>query len=163
MTTQDLLEGKKVLVVDDEPDVLETLEELLSVCRVVKASSFASAKACLEREPFDLAILDIMGVNGYELLAICNRKNLTAVMLTSHALTPENIIQSFKLGAASFVPKDRIAHIAVFLRDVLEAKQRGDHLWSKWVARLGDDYWSQKFGPGWKEKDNKFWRAHKYL
>ena len=27
-----LLDGKKILVVDDEPDVLESLEELLSMC-----------------------------------------------------------------------------------------------------------------------------------
>ena len=43
MANSDLLEGKKVLIVDDEPDVLATLEELLSMCSVVKASSFDEA------------------------------------------------------------------------------------------------------------------------
>jgi len=32
-----LLEGKRVLIVDDEPDVSETLEGLLSICEVKKA------------------------------------------------------------------------------------------------------------------------------
>jgi DNA-binding NtrC family response regulator len=163
MTKQDLLAGKRILAVDDEPDVLETLEDLLSMCEVVSASSFEKAKAYLETESFDLAVLDIMGVNGYELLAICNRKNITAVMLTSHALTVENIIKSFKLGAASFIPKDRIADITVFLNDILDAKQRGEHLWSRWAARLGEVYWEQKFGPNWKERDKKFWGEFKYL
>jgi len=31
---ENLLEGKKLLIVDDEPDVLDTLEELLPMCRV---------------------------------------------------------------------------------------------------------------------------------
>src|SRR3989339_595586 len=125
MEGKDLLEGKKILVVDDEPDILETLEDLLSMADVVKAQSFESAKALLEGSKFDLAILDIMGVNGYELLSICNRKNIAAVMLTSHALTPENIMKSFKMGAASFIPKDRISDIPVFLNDVLDAKAQG--------------------------------------
>jgi DNA-binding NtrC family response regulator len=163
MREQDLLAGKRVLLVDDEPDILATLEDLLSTCDVVKASSFEEAKAHLDTSKFDLAVLDIMGVNGYELLAICNRKNITAVMLTSHALTPQNIVQSFKSGAASFIPKDRIADITVFLTDVLEAKQKGEHFRGRWTARLGEAYWEQKFGPGWKDKDNKFWREFSNL
>ena len=35
-----LLDGKRILIVDDEPDVLETLEDLLYICDVVKASNF---------------------------------------------------------------------------------------------------------------------------
>ena len=40
MSDSSLLDGKKILIVDDEPDVLEVLEELLSMCEVVKASTF---------------------------------------------------------------------------------------------------------------------------
>jgi|OpeIllAssembly_1097287.scaffolds.fasta_scaffold298020_2 DNA-binding NtrC family response regulator len=158
MSKQDLLKGKRVLIVDDEPDVLATLEDLLSMCDVVKASSFEEAKTVLDTRELDLAVLDIMGVNGFELLALCKRKNITAVMLTAHALTPQNIVQSFKSGAASFIPKDRIADIPVFLTDVLEAKEKGEHFWARWTARLGESYWEKKFGPGWKDTDNKFWR-----
>ena len=32
-----LLNGKRVLIVDDEPDVLDTLEDLLPMCSVTKA------------------------------------------------------------------------------------------------------------------------------
>jgi DNA-binding response OmpR family regulator len=75
MDTRDkILEGKRILVVDDEPDVLDTLEDLLSMCEVVKASSFEKAKSLLESGPFDFAILDIMGVNGYDLLDIATKK-----------------------------------------------------------------------------------------
>jgi CheY-like chemotaxis protein len=99
MTSENRLDGKKILVVDDEPDVLETLEELLSMCDVSKASSFEEAKKLLEFEYFDLAILDIMGVDGFELLEIARERDVIAVMLTAHALSPENIVKSYKEGA----------------------------------------------------------------
>ena len=38
------LEGKKILIVDDERDVLETIEELLSMCKLVKAATFEEGK-----------------------------------------------------------------------------------------------------------------------
>ena len=51
-----LLKGKRILIVDDEPDVLESLEELLSMCEIVKASRFDEAKELLESVYFDMAI-----------------------------------------------------------------------------------------------------------
>jgi len=63
MSDQTLLDYKRVLIVDDEPDVLETLEQLLPMCDVVRASNFEEAKALLETQYFDMAILDIMGVS----------------------------------------------------------------------------------------------------
>ena len=70
MAEKDLLEGKRILLVDDEPDVLDTLEDLLPMCETVKASNFNAAKDYLESEHFDMAVLDIMGVEGYDLLEI---------------------------------------------------------------------------------------------
>ncbi len=70
----DLLNNKRVLVVDDEVDVLETIEDLLSMCQVVKASTFAEAKKHLDNRVFDIAILDIMGVDGYRLLEIADQE-----------------------------------------------------------------------------------------
>ena len=108
---ESVLEGKKVLIADDEPDVLETLEELLSMCKVVKASTFEEGKKQLETQSFDFAILDIMGIDGYKLLDIAVDKDITALMLTAHALTPQDTVRSFKGGAASYVPKDEISRV----------------------------------------------------
>jgi DNA-binding response OmpR family regulator len=88
MDEESLLKGKKILVVDDEPDILETLEELLYMSDVTKASTFEEAKKLLETRPFDIAILDIMGVGGFYLLGIANREKVIGVMLTAHALSP---------------------------------------------------------------------------
>jgi len=151
MGKEGLLSGKRVLVVDDDLDVLETIEELLSTCRVEKASTFEKAKDLLENQDFDIAILDIMGVRGYELLRICNTKGIMGVMLTANAMTPENVKKSFEEGAASFLPKEEMSRIPVFLEDILEAKEKGKSLWWRWFDRLAD-YFDSKFGPDWQEK-----------
>jgi DNA-binding NtrC family response regulator len=152
-----LLKGKKVLLVDDEPDVLETLEELLSMCQLVKASSFDEAKECLENQVFDLAILDIMGVDGYTLLEIAIQKKVIAVMLTAHALSPKDTVKSFRGGAAYYIPKDRMKDMVMYLTDILEAKEKGERFWWRWLDRFGS-YYDRKFGPDWKKGDEEFWR-----
>ena len=161
MTSKNRLGGKKILIVDDEPDVLETLEELLHMCEVVKASNFEDAKGLLDFEYFDLAILDIMGVDGFELLEIARERNVIAVMLTAHALSPENIVKSYKEGAASYLPKEEMANIATFLEEILEAKEKGKHFWWRWLDRWGT-YYDKKFGEDWRDKDKEFWDKFRY-
>lgn len=152
-----LLNGKKVLIVDDEPDVLDVLEELLPMCRVVKATSFEQAKVLLESKDFDIAILDIMGVDGYGLLDIAIRRNVTAVMLTAHAFTPENLMRSIKDGAASYIPKDELSNIVDFLNDVLKAKREGKSPWEPWQDRLPSSYFERRWGAAWQDSNKEFW------
>lgn len=160
MTRGNLLEGKRVLIVDDEPDVLETLQALLSMCHISKASGFEEARELLQQEEFDIAILDIMGVDGYGLLDIANTRKVIAVMLTAHALSPEETVKSFKKGAAFYVPKDKMSEIVLFLNDVLEAQERGKNTWERWLGRF-NAYYEKLFGPDWKDHDKEFWK--KYL
>ena len=132
MKEEPRLEGLKVLIVDDEPDVLDSLVELLPMCDLVRASNFEEAKELLENMYFDLAILDIMGVDGYELLKIATKRSVIAVILTAHALSPENIVKSYKEGAGLFIPKEKMAYITTYLNDILEAKEKGRSLWWRW-------------------------------
>ena len=151
MEKTERLTGKRILIVDDEPDVVQTLKELLSMCDVVGALDFETAQALLEKEPFDMAILDIMGVEGYDLLKIANQKGVVAVMLTAHGLSPQNVMRSYEGGAASYVPKDEMAKIATYLNDVLEAKEKGKSTWWRWFDRFAD-YFDKKFGPDWQKR-----------
>ena len=155
------LEGKNILIVDDEPDVLETLTELLSMCRVVEASTFEEAEKLLETEHFDLAVLDIMGVDGYRLLEIAVKKKVIPVMLTAHALSVKDTVKSFKKGAASYVPKEEMTNIAVYLNDILEAREKGKNAMERWFERLSSFY-DKKFGPDWQKDDKEFWEKFKY-
>jgi len=156
MEKNNLLDGKRILVVDDEPDILESLEELLAKCEVVKASSFEAARDLIEQEQFDLVILDIMGVSGYDLLNLATGKDMTAVMLTAHALTPENIVKSYREGAAYFLPKEEMINITSFLEEILEAKQKGRSTWDNWLDRLAV-YCDRTFGAKWQDTDKDFW------
>jgi len=156
------LSGMRVLVVDDEPDVIETLEELLSMCTVLKASSFKEAERLLREAPVDLTILDIMGVNGYAILEIARQMNIPAVMLTAHAVSPDHAMKSYKGGAASYVPKQEIKRIVTFLEDVLEAQKEGRDPWWRWLARLGS-FWKKEFTGEWQKQNSEFWDKIKKL
>jgi DNA-binding NtrC family response regulator len=156
MSNIELLDYKRVLIVDDEPDVLDTLEELLPMCDVAKALTFDEAKQLLETEYFDIAILDIMGVDGYRLLEIAIKRNVIPVMLTAHALSPESFAKSYKEGAASYVPKEEMGNITTYLNDILEAKEQGKSVWWRWLDRLGA-YFDKKFGANWQKEDEELW------
>ena len=161
MAETELLDGKRILLVDDEPDVLDTLEDLLPMCETVKASNFKAAKEFLETRYFDMTILDIMGVEGFQLLGIANQREVAAVMLTAHALSPDNIVKSYKEGAASYLPKEEMVNIVSFLNDILEAKEQGKSTWGRWYDRLGS-FFEKKFGEDWQKDEKDFWKNFPY-
>ena len=150
-----VLDGKRILIVDDEPDILETLVEILDMCLVDSAPNFETAQKFLNKNRYDLAILDIMGVRGYELLELANARNIPALMLTAHAVSPDNLVKSIKGGAQSYIPKDKISEIAVYIADILEPRERS----ADWLEKL-EPYFDKKFGEGWKEKDREFWDVY---
>ena len=156
MKSEKVIAGKYVLIVDDEQDVLDTLVEYLDMCRLDTASSFGEAKKLLEENQYDIAVLDIMGVDGFELLKIANSRNIPAVMLTAHALSSDNLKRSAEEGAAYYAPKDKISEIAAFLADVFEAIDEGISPWEKFLFRL-DRYFNKKFhGTDWRKKLEKY-------
>lgn len=160
MQKDDILKGKRILVVDDEPDVLESLMEILNRCSLDTAPDFETAVNLLERQKYDLAILDIMGVNGYDLLALTTEKGVPTLMLTAHALSPDNLVTSLKKGASAYVPKDKISDIEIFLEDILEDQGAGLKRIGRWFSRL-EPFFEKKFGKYWKEKsDPEFWEKY---
>jgi len=153
MTSESPLKDKVVLVVDDEPDVLETVAEELDMCLVHKAGDYDTALQYLLSYTYDIVILDIMGVRGFELLKNAVSRGFPTVMLTAHALSPESLKKSIKLGAVSFLPKEKTSELTSFLEDVVLG--RGKPVWQKLFDRLGN-YFNRRFGPDWKEKDKFF-------
>jgi DNA-binding NtrC family response regulator len=126
------------------------------MCDVVTASNFKDAQDNLQTQYFDITVLDIMGVEGYDLLEIANKKGVPAVMLTAHALSPENMVKSYKEGAASYLPKEEMVNIASFLNEILEAKEKGKNTWSRWYDRMGS-FFEKRFGKDWQKTDEEFW------
>ena len=160
MDPKKILKGKIVLIIDDEKDILDSLTELLSSCKIDRASSFEKAKDLLEEYDYDIAVLDIMGVRGFELLEIANKRKIPALMLTAHALNEESLKKSVEDGAAYFVPKEEMSKIAVFVADVLEAKEKNQNPWVRWFKRLGSFYDRKFSGPNWREQHLEFWEKY---
>ena len=162
MDPKKYLKGKRVLLVDDEVDVLDFLTELLDMCKLDRATNYAEAKALLETNYYHIVVLDIMGVRGYDLLEIANKKDIPALMLTAHAISKDNLKKSFEKGAAYYVPKDEISKLDIFLVDILEARDKNKNVWVKWYERLSG-FCDRRFGPNWKDEDPEFWdRILKY-
>jgi CheY-like chemotaxis protein len=150
---QSLLKDKLILAVDDEPDVLEMASEFLEGCTLHKASDYDTALQLLMTYGYDIVILDIMGVRGFDLLKLSVTKGFPTVMLTAHALSPEALKKAIKLGAVSFLPKEAIPDLRSHLEDIVLGA--GKPVWQKVFKRIGG-FFDKRFGPDWKEKDRFF-------
>lgn len=146
----DILKGKTILAIDDEPDVLEVVKEQLDESDVVTATDFESAKKLIENRQFDLVILDIMGVNGFELLELCTARRLPAAMMTARATDIRSINRSMKLGAVSFLPKEELGSLNELTAEILQELEEGRSHWHKLFKRLGPLF-KERFGIVWED------------
>ena len=65
----------------------------------------------------------------------------------------KHVVKSIKLGAVTFLPKEKMSDLKEFLEDVVLGG--GKPIWKKLFDRMGD-YFNRKFGPDWKEKGRFF-------
>jgi CheY-like chemotaxis protein len=144
----EVLKDRVVLVVDDEADVVETIAELLGGCLVRTAGDYPTALQSLMSYTYDVVILDVMGVNGLELLKVAVRRGFPAVVLTAHAVSPQVLKKSIQYGAVCFLPKERMDELPSFLQEVVQ----GRPVWRRLFARMGRLF-EDRFGAGWKERD----------
>lgn len=156
MQEKSYLAGKRILAVDDEPDILESIEDILKDSRVDCAGDYESASEKLKNNRYDLVVLDIMGVNGLKLLDEAVDRNFPAVMLTAHAMDPETLMKCIRRGAISYLPKETLPELNELLTAIFKAHEEGEPPWKLLFERLGH-FFDERFGPGWKDKDKKFW------
>jgi DNA-binding response OmpR family regulator len=156
MAHSDIWKDKLVLAVDDEEDILDTIRDALpSDCTLHTATTFEQARELLASYSYDLVILDIMGVRGFDLLRIATLRELPAVMLTAHALNPEALKKSIELGARAYLPKDVLSSLVPFLEDVLKLSYQS--MWKKALDHLGTLF-NEKFGSDWRKSEETFWK-----
>jgi CheY-like chemotaxis protein len=159
-----ILNGKAILAVDDEADVLSILEEeILRVapkCRFEKASTYEEAVKKLESQNYDVVVLDIMGVRGFDLLELAVKKNLRVAMLTAHALTPEALKRSFEMKARAYLPKEKLGEVVPFLEDVLKYEYLPG--WKRLMKKL-EAYFNTKWGEYWQKAEERFWEDFKKM
>ncbi|MBW2437762.1 MAG: response regulator, partial [Deltaproteobacteria bacterium] len=126
---ESLLKGKHILAVDDEEDILETIADLLDESVIDSARDYESASQKIKKGRYDLVILDIMGVNGLQLLEESVDREIPAVMLTAHAVSRETHMESIQKSAISYLPKEKLSELDDLLNAILGAYQRGEPPW----------------------------------
>jgi CheY-like chemotaxis protein len=161
--TTDRIIGLRILAVDDEPDILETIVDVLDGATVDCARTYQEAMSLLNLDltglMYDLAVLDIMGVDGMALLDETAKRKIPTVMLTAHAMNPDTLKASISGGALSYLPKEELANLAEHISDVLEAIERGQSTWERLFNRLGN-FFEKAFAPGWRSNDPDFWASY---
>ena len=99
-----------ILVIDDEAEIRESLELLLSSegYSVTSAETGESGLARLEQEPYDLLLLDVSlpGRNGLDLLRDIRQRDphLPIVLITAYG-SIDMARQAFKSGAQDYITK----------------------------------------------------------
>lgn len=154
--SESILKGKKILVVDDEKDILETIEDILDQAQIETATDFETALEMIRNNRYDLAILDIMGVNGLELLEETVSKEIPTIMLTAHAVNKDTLIASIRRGAIAYLPKETLSDLDELLERLLTAQKKGAPPW-KLVFEELTDFFDKRFGADWKNDDLDFW------
>lgn len=161
MVSSDILAGKRILAVDDEPEILEIVRESLDECEVATAGSFEEAEKAIAQSQFDLVILDIMGVRGFDLLEKCGERDMPAVMLTAHAIDVESLNKSLRLGAVSFLPKEELVRLPELVAEILEGLEAGRSHWAKLFKRLGP-FFKERLGVVWEDLEKPPFPKHFY-
>ncbi len=99
-----------VLVIDDEPNIRQTLAICLEGfgCKVEQAATGAAATDALRRQPFDLAFCDLrLGAeSGLDLLPrlLAERPGLEVIIITAYA-TVDTAVEAMRRGAKDYLPK----------------------------------------------------------
>ncbi len=129
---------KTIHIVEDEPDIRETLAYNLSQ-EGFKVSEFSDAESCLDKiqkKKPDLLILDLMlpGMSGLDLCkqirADKSLQNLAIIMLTAKGEEVDRII-GFELGADDYVTKpfsvrELILRVKVILKKQNDAAENNE-------------------------------------
>jgi CheY-like chemotaxis protein len=151
------LTGMRILAVDDEPDVLETIVDVLDEADVDTATDYRSGSLKLVQGDYDLAVLDIMGVDGLRLLEEAVDLGVPAVMLTAHALSEETLQQAVKKGAVAYLPKEELVTLDETLKQLIDMGRQGKSPWRVVSSRLGR-FFGQHFGPTFTDREEAFWK-----
>jgi signal transduction histidine kinase len=126
--------SKRVLVVDDDPDIRSVLEDRLSAhgYEVVSAADGSAALTALDHGTFDLVLLDVElpGTKGLSILSHIHHtwSHLPVIMMTGHG-SISLAVQAMKEGAADFMTKPLdLYQLDLLIPKALERKELSDEV-----------------------------------
>ena len=123
------MESAKILVVDDDPDILAVLDELLTKegHQVTTCAAGAAAIAAGRAEPFDVIVTDIRlpDVDGLTVLRTFQEISPDAAVIVTTAFgTVETAIHAIKAGAYDYIPKPfKLDEVRIVVGRALERKR----------------------------------------
>jgi len=139
------LAEERILVVDDEPDILSILVYQLSRegFRVSTAVNGQSAITAAVADPPDLLVLDLMlpVVDGYEVLKTLRRHERTAsvpILLLTARREEEDRVRGFEYGADDYVTKPFSARELGLRVKALLRRSRAEPVTQSHMLRVGD-------------------------
>jgi response regulator RpfG family c-di-GMP phosphodiesterase len=105
-----MIEGSKILLVDDSPEIIEVLGDFFALngCQVHKAYNGSQALEILGKKDIEVVILDVNlpDVNGVVLLdTIKVNAPAAAVIMATGFYDPNFIVDAMKKGASDFLMK----------------------------------------------------------
>lgn len=110
---------KKILIVDDYPDILEGLSYVLKDhYEVTTAGNLTEAKKEVSNTVFDVICSDyaMPDGTGLELLEFCRREKFSMLFILMSAMREERIVTEAKLHGAVFMEKTD-SDLISFLRE----------------------------------------------
>jgi len=123
------MEAAKILVVDDDPDIVAVLDELLRkeghqvTTRVAGNEAIAAGRD----EQFDVVVVDIRlpDVDGLTVLRAFQETSPDAAVIVTTAFgTVETAIQAIKTGAYDYIPKPfKLDEVRIVVQRALERKR----------------------------------------
>jgi CheY-like chemotaxis protein len=119
---------QKILILDDEQDLLEIYQEILarlpSQPEIRTASNGHDAIAMLENEPFALLLVDLNmpQMDGFQVLAIVRRRfpSLRTVVMTG-AAEDDLRARAYRIGVDLFLEKPKTGREIIFFVDCIES------------------------------------------
>jgi len=123
------MEQQKILLVDDEPNIMELLSVALEDegYRILEANNGTEALAQVEKEKPQVVLLDIKmpDMDGIQVLRQIKETNKTTcvIMITAHGAM-ETVLETMKLGAYDYLTKPvDLEKVKVLIRRALEAQR----------------------------------------
>lgn len=125
----------KILVVDDEPTILELVSYNLEQAgfTTITATDGETALKLVETEKPDLVILDVMlpKIDGFEICRTLRARGNTPILMLTARREEVDRVLGLELGADDYLtkpfsPRELVARVRAILRRVAESNNRAD-------------------------------------
>lgn len=104
-----MLDGKKVLVIEDDQEINKLLNMILTKSGMIAVPAYSGTEGMLQlqHDTYDLILLDLMlpGISGEEFIGRIREESSIPIIVISAKVDIENKVQVLKMGADDYITK----------------------------------------------------------